>query len=256
MATSVQQSNRADPRSQRVVSPLLRLALLLGVALHLAGFLLFRVISSPLPERAATPPFVQYVSADSLANDTELEEQAALFDSAPLFIPTRWNASQSSPVYLRDAARGQFPEFEPEIDLLAELQPSSLLVAADLQVNAPIDLLASQFWRFFAGFPQWSDPVLALPQALPVAEVSVLGQPIAETLLLSADVQCATAAPIARPVLYYLRVSAAGSVRGAPTLGRSSGNAAFDAAAAAWVERPEVLAQLPSGYLSIQVFPW
>lgn len=151
MATSVQQSNRADPRSQRVVSPLLRLALLLGVALHLAGFLLFRVISSPLPERAATPPFVQYVSADSLANDTELEEQAALFDSAPLFIPTRWNASQSSPVYLGDAARGQFPEFEPEIDLLAELQPSSLLVAADLQVNAPIDLLASQFWRLFAG---------------------------------------------------------------------------------------------------------
>ena len=256
MANLGQQLNRASQRSQQVVSPLLRLALLLGVALHLAGFLCFRVISNSLPERAATRPFVQYVSADSLAHDAELEEQAALFDSAPLFMPTRWNASQISPVNLRDAARGQFPEFEPEINLLRELQPSSLLVACDLNVNAPIDLLASRFWRFFSGFAQSPDALVVLPDSLPVAEIWVLDDPVAATLSLSADLSFTTAVPIARPVLYYLRVSAGGVLLGAPALGRSSGNEAFDAAAAEWLGRPVVRAQLPQGYLSITVFPW
>ncbi|HBM85213.1 MAG TPA: hypothetical protein DD423_00175 [Opitutae bacterium] len=254
MANSAQQFNRANPRSQQVISPLLRLALLLGVALHLAGFLFFSVISSPLPQRAARPSFVQYVSPDSLASESELEEQAALFDSAPLFIPTRWNASQAYSVNLRDAARDQFPEFEPEINLLRDLQPASLLFAPGLQVSAPIDLLASRFWRFFGGAP--SEALVALSESQPIAEIVVLAGPIAETVSLPAALTYITAAPIARPVLYYLRVSADGVVWGAPTRGRSSGNEAFDAAAAEWLGRAEVRAQLPQGYLSITVFPW
>jgi hypothetical protein len=254
MAHPAQHPNRANPRSQQLISPVLRLALLLGVALHLAVFLFFRVISSPLPQRAARPSFAQYVSADSLASDAELEEQAALFDSAPLFIPTRWNASQASPVNLRNAARGQFPEFEPEINLLRELQPSSRLVARDLNVSAPIDLLASRFWRFFEGAP--SEALVALPASPPIAEVVVLASPTAAPLSLPAALTFTSAAPVARPVLYYLRVFAGGVVWAAPTLGRSSGNQAFDAAAAEWLGRSEVQAQLPQGYLSITVFPW
>jgi hypothetical protein len=256
MAELDQQSKRASQRSQRVVSPVLRLALLLGLALHLAGFLFFRVISSPLPDRAETRPFVVYVSADSLASDTELEEQAALFDSAPLFIPTRWNASQAAPVDSRDAARGQFPKFEPEIHLLRELQPSGLLVAHDSNVDTPIDLLASRFWRFFSGFAQSSDSLVALPDSHPVAEISVLGDPMAGGMSLAAELDYTTAAPVSHPVLYYIRVSGSGAVLGAPTLGRSSGNETFDRAAAEWLREAEVLAQLPRGYLSITVFPW
>ena len=246
----------AARRSQQLVSPLLRVALLLGVALHLAGFLLFRILSSPLPERRAAPAFVQYVSADSLANASELDEQAALFDSAPLFIPTRWNASQASSVDLTDVARGQLAEFEPQIDLLAELQPAEFGAAADLEVRAPIDLLASRYWRFFDGFPQVPGAPSALPAAQPVAQVAVVGAPLAAVQSLAASLTYTTAVPIDGPVLYYQRVSAAGLPLGAPMLGRSSGNDAFDAAAAAWLGRAEVRAQLPSGYVAITVFPW
>ena len=256
MANSVQQLKQAQSRMQQALSPLLRLALLLGIAFHLAGFLFFRVTSNPLPERVATPPFVQYVSVDSVVTDTELAEQAALFDSAPLFIPTRWNASQVSPMHLRGAARCQFPEFEPEINLLAELQPASRILNTDLKVSAPIDLLASRYWHFFADFPLSSDPVVALSESMPVAEVSVVGDPIAETLSLTADMKFSSAVQIVRPVQYYLRVSPAGEVLSAPTLSQSSGSEEFDVGVAQWLGRPEVLAQLPSGYLSIQVFPW
>jgi len=142
MSIAPQLSKSATHRSPEMISPLLRVSLLLGVALHLAGFLIFRVVSSPLPDRVATGPYVEYVSAGSLANDRELEELAALFDSAPLFIPTRWNASQVLLVDSKDKMQGQFPEFEPEIQLLTELQPSSFLVPQNIAVDKPLI-----YWR-------------------------------------------------------------------------------------------------------------
>lgn len=256
MSTAAQQSKTAMHRSQEFISPLLCVGLLLGVVLHLAGFLVFRVISSPLPDRAVARPYVKYVSAGSLASDRELEEQAALFDSAPLFIPTRWNASQVIAVDSGHAMRRQFPEFEPKIQLLDELKPSSFLVPQHIPVDEPLDLLASRFWRFFAGFAESVAPVVAFPDVVPMAEVSVVGQSTARSLSIPVELNYTTASSVARPVLYYLRVSATGMALGAPTQGRSSGNADFDRAAGEWLRRPEVLGQLPQGYLSIKVFPW
>jgi hypothetical protein len=256
MSNATQQPKSATHRSQKMISPLLRVGLLLGVALHLVGFLVFRVVSSPLPDRKATRPYVEYVSAGSLASDRELEEQAVLFDSAPLFIPTRWNASQVIPFDAGQTLRDQFPEFEPKVDLLTELQPSSFLVAQTIQVDEPLDLLASRFWRFFAGFATSAGPVAAFPDAPPVAEVSIVGQLTRLSLSIPLELDYTTTSSVARPVVYYLRMSGSGLAFSAPTLGQSSGNKDFDGAAAAWLRRPEVLGQLPKGYLSIKVFPW
>ena len=115
-------------------SPVLRLALLLGVAVHLIGFFVFRVASSSLPEREVASPFVQYVSMSDLASDLELEEQAALFDSAPLFIPTRWNASQVDRPRVGGFVQNQFPAFEPEIHLLSALGPSNFAQEQDFYI--------------------------------------------------------------------------------------------------------------------------
>tara|TARA_B110000908_G_scaffold83469_1_gene99898 strand:+ start:3897 stop:4667 length:771 start_codon:yes stop_codon:yes gene_type:complete len=256
MSTTSQLSEPATQRSPEMISPLLRVSLLLGVALHLAGFLIFRVVSSPLPDRVATRPYVEYVSAGSLANDRELEELAALFDSAPLFIPTRWNASQVMELDPRDRMQGQFPEFEPEIQLLSELQPSSFLVPQNIAVDKPLDLLASRFWRFFAGFAESPRPVAEFPDVTPIAEVSIVGQLAARRLSIPAELSYTTSSSVERPVLYYVRASGSGLTLSAPTLGQSSGNADFDRATDEWLRRPEVLGQLPQGYLSIKVFPW
>ena len=256
MSTAPQLSELATRRSPEMISPLLRVSLLLGVALHLAGFLFFRVVSSPLPDRAAIRPYVQYVSAGSFANDRELEELAALFDSAPLFIPTRWNASQVLELDPRDGMRGQFPEFEPEIQLLSELQPSSFLVPQNVAVDQPLDLLASRFWRFFAGFAESQQPVAAFPDAMPIAEVSIVGQQAARGLSIPVDLSYTTASSVERRVLYYVRVSGKGLTLSAPVLSQSSGNADFDRAVDEWLRRPEVRGQLPHGYLSVKVFPW
>jgi hypothetical protein len=239
-----------------MISPLLRVGLLLGVAVHLAGFLIFRVVSSPLPNRQPVRPYVEYVSAQSLASDLELEEQAILFDSAPLFIPTRWNASQMIEVEFEDALREQLPEFEPNIQLLSELKPSSFLVPQRIQVSEPVDLLASRFWRFFTGFAESANPVVGFPDVSPVAEVSIVGQESEGVLSIPVELNYTTSSSVERPAEYYVRVSNDLFFLSAPTLGQSSGNSDFDRAVSEWLSRPEVLRQLPSGYLSIKVFPW
>ena len=256
MSIAPQLSEPVTQRSSEMISPLLRVSLLLGVALHLAGFLLFRVVSSPLPDRVATAPYVEYVSAGSLANDRELEELAALFDSAPLFIPTRWNASQVLLLDPKDEMQVQFAEFEPKIQLLSELQPSSFLVPQNIAVDKPLDLLASRFWRFFAGFAESPPAVAEFPDVTPNAEVSLVGELAARHLSIPVDLSYTTSSFVERPVLYFLRVSGSGLTSYAPTLGQSSGNADFDRAADEWLRRPEVRSQFPQGYLSIEVFPW
>jgi hypothetical protein len=249
-----QNSKSAPQRSQQMISPLLRAGLLLGIALHLAGFLVFRLVSNPLPDRRATSPYVGYVSADSLASDHELEEQAALFDSAPLFIPTHWNASQIITFDSTDTLLTPFSQFGPDVDLLNELEPSSFLVAQNVQVEAPLDLLASRFWRFFAASAQSS--TAAFPDTLPLAEVSVVGQQCLSSQSVTVELNYTTAFPVDRAAWYYLRLSGSGLVLGGPTLGQSSGNTDFDQAVMEWLGRPEVLSQFPKGYLLIQVYPW
>jgi hypothetical protein len=190
-----------------------------------------------------------------LANDDELEEQAALFDSAPLFIPTRWNASRSIDLVQLSRVSGKFPEFEPEINLLTALQPSSLPVAQDFNVDEPLDLLNSRFWRFFSGFGQSTDLIGALPSSLPVAEVSVVGD-FSRRLSIPVKLDYVTIAAVPQPAVYFLRTSVGWGELGASTLGQSSGNEAFDRAVGEWLRLPEILGQLPKGYLSITVYPW
>ena len=124
MANRDASTRETSSHSQRMVSPVLRIALLLGIAVHLAGFLIFRVVSNPLPDREPAAAFVQFLSTGLMAGDADLEEKAILFDSAPLFIPTRWNASSRIFTGIGVVDR-QLPDFEPAIDLTADLQPST-----------------------------------------------------------------------------------------------------------------------------------
>ena len=81
--------------SHRILSPFSCILISVGVCVHLVGFLIFRVVSNPLPTREGISPFVQYVSPGTLLSGAALEERAALFDSAPLFVPGKWNASHN-----------------------------------------------------------------------------------------------------------------------------------------------------------------
>ncbi len=246
------QGKAVGGRTQKALSPVLRVSLLLGIGIHLAGFLVFRVVSVPLPARKESSAFVQYVPVQTMEEVSELKEQAMLFDSAPLFIPTRWNAAQEVYEVGPEGASGSFPDFEPEIDVLGTLESGRFSLATDTTVEAPIDLLASPYWDFFEDFGVRHEAVVPFRDPQPVAKVAWSG---GASMELRPELPGDGFPELLGPVTYYLRISAAGRAFGGPVLEQSSGNEAFDGAVLDWLKKTSVLAQLPAGYLEITVYP-
>lgn len=212
MPDLTQHSKQTKPSRPRRMSLFLKVALGTAICLHVLVLLLFRVSSSTLQDREPLKPYITFVSEKSFAKNVELEEYSILFDSAPLFIPTHWNASQSVKVDFENMSMGPFAEFEPNIKLLEQLQPNSLLVAENYNVNEPYDLLASRFWRFFENFGQSTSIVSAFEKTTPVAEISVIGNSQNPTAMLEVDLESAAAFSITRPVSYTIRRSNQGLI--------------------------------------------
>ncbi|MGC6424441.1 MAG: energy transducer TonB [Lentimonas sp.] len=254
MFSTVNSPDTDGGKKRLLISPMLRVALLIGVLVHLAGFLIFRIESNKLPTSDTSVSFVQFISADSIASDRALEEQAQLFDSAPLFIPTEWNAAQSGSFVPRERALERFPRYEPEINLSAALYATDLPAGDQKTVTKPMDLLQSRFWVFFDGLAQSPQDIELFPTAGHHAEIFVLGQDRSAFSLESPLVFTDTSA-VPEPVQLYFRVSATGRSIGDAVIAQSSGNAAFDSAVQAWLRRPETIGQLPVGYLSVTVYP-
>jgi hypothetical protein len=254
MSAPVKNTSRLRGKGFGVMSPVLLGALLAGVLLHLAGFLVFRVVSNPLPTRDDRPAFVRYISASSIAGDLVFEEQAQLFDSAPLFIPTQWNAAQSVSLMSGDRIRERFPEFEPEINLVDELHVSSLPLGEAYPVSVPADLLKSRFWSFFAEFGQAQGEAVSYPSVGHFAEVMLIGGG-APKLALECTLEFTDTSAVPEPVTMFVRVSNRGLYLGEPVVSQSSGNVAFDRAAKAWLRLPETISQFPEGYLLVKVYP-
>lgn len=252
MDASEFQSNREAAGSQTLLSPFLRIALLLGVCVHLLGFLVFRVISNPLPTRDPSPPFVSYVSPETLLSGAELEERALLFDSAPLFVPGRWNAAHNLQPPSRDRALLRFPAYEPPEDFSQEVLPDGAPFGQDYGVTVPADLLALRYWDLFRGIAADQPEATELETTGVFAEVRSLGGEVLRTAPVEIELLSMQAI---QPATYFLRVESDGRVVGRPTLSASSGDTAFDAAAYTWLAESGFSAGLPAGLFQISVYP-
>lgn len=235
-----------------LLSPILRISLILGVCLHLLGFLFFRVVSEPLPDRPDREAFVQFVSPARLGLSEALEEQAELMDTAPLFIPGQWNAAHNLRVPARDQTLQRFPYYQPEIDVLAQLRPERTPIGESFDVASPSDSLALRYWDLFQGFGERSREIPEFELTGPFAEVSdVRGHTVrtipARFAWRSADQPA--------PVTFTLRMETGGRVAGRPALEDSSGNEDFDAAAYGWLNNARNTADLPAGLFRIRIYP-
>ncbi|MGB0743144.1 MAG: hypothetical protein ACPGSB_01340 [Opitutales bacterium] len=244
-------------RDPRQMSPVLRIALLLGVLVHLAGFLVFRVSSNQLPASVEAPPFILFVSSDEGGEEVELLEQASLFDSAPLFVPGEW--SSASGVFPTEFVQEWevFPEFEPNIQLLSEVRPTRLSLPRVADVQRPSDLLDIRFWDLFKYFGQ-EDKSFVPPEVwTSVAVVTVLSGneefPEGSTVNLNANLAYADSG--LRPLICYLNMSAPGIVMGAPIVEQSTGTEALDEEILEWLALPATLANLPAGFLELRIYP-
>jgi hypothetical protein len=219
----------------------------------LVGFLIFRVVSNPLPARETIPPFVQYLSPSSLLSGAALEEQAALFDSAPLFVPGKWNASHNLRPLSRERTLLSFSAYgEPQRDFSSALISEGLPVGLESAVTEPVDLLALRYWNLFRGIGQTAPVVEEFEGTGVFVEVRTLEGRVVQTL--AADLAILSMQAI-QPTTYFQAVDAGGRALGRPTLSVSSGDATFDIAAYNWLVESGFSAGLPAGFFEIRVYP-
>ena len=241
----------------RLLSPALRWTLLLGVLVHLIGFLLFRVVTSPLPVTEEKRPFIVFLPDQAMSEGALLEARASLFDSAPLFVPTRW--STSARVYPDFDSQGHFAfeDYLPSISLVDELRPRKSFGLEEYEVERPEDLLALRFLSPWQSFGQDQEEPARLNDWSPVAHVRVIGggeltNP-AESKILRAS-SLSELASSEGPVKFYLNISASGRLFSRPVLVESSGLEEVDASVMDWILDPETIARLPTGYLEVSVY--
>ena len=247
------QSRPDGDTKKRILSPFSYVLILLGVCAHLVGFFVFRVVSNPLPTREAIPPFVQFVSPSTLVSGAVLEEQAALFDSAPLFVPGKWNASHNLRPLSRERTLLSFSAYgEPQSDFSTALITEELPVGLESAVTEPADLLALRYWDLFRGVGQTASFVEELEDTGVFVEVRTIEGRVVQTV--SAELAVLSMQAI-QPTTYFQRVEAGGRVLGRPTLSVSSGDSTFDTAAYTWLVESGFSAGLPAGFFEIRVYP-
>ena len=119
------------------MKPLIPIALFtifLGLVAHLGVFFLFKIEGPSVLDSEGRGTAMEFVGDLGRGQDPVLREQALLRDSAPVFMPTRWNLAsemtgvaslrESTEVFAPFPPRISLPEAVPDI-LIPEPPPSS-----------------------------------------------------------------------------------------------------------------------------------
>lgn len=142
-----------------------RLALVLGALIHVLGFVIFEVATSPSIQVQIPEAYVRFPPKDSFKMTEVFAEQALLYDSEPLFLPTPWNASPKR-VYgiLTIDVSSPFKSFA-ESRLIESVTPDTYhdVVLPAEALSAPEDVLALDNPQLFAGFGHITPPRVLLP---------------------------------------------------------------------------------------------
>lgn len=226
-----------------------------GILLHVAFFALAPLEQTPQNPMPAQRPFVRVVSAETAeAAAQALQEQSLLLDSAPLFLPTRLNHSQTpAPLPIPDPAP-LFKDYAPRIALNAAtlLPPSPWQTETvdTLKQTAERSLLAVELT---APFQIWQEPV-PLPEQPATGACEIREAGTGELRLLlpwpEAILSHPAAGELRQPAQFQLVVQHR-SHAAQPLVIRGTGSENLDLLLLQFLQRPEVAAQLPNGYYMV-----
>ncbi|MFP4156022.1 MAG: hypothetical protein ACLFU4_00215 [Opitutales bacterium] len=186
-----------------------------------------------------------------------LEARASLFDSAPLFVPTRWSTSAGDYPDFDARETLAFEDYSPVISLGEELRPQGSFGLEAYPVEQPEDLLEPKFLRPLKSFGQDHREVTGVREWVPRVQVRVIGggetaAPAPGTILRAERLSVPPAAEA--PIRFYVNISASGRLLARPVVAESSGRARADSEVMDWLVDPATIARLPAGYLEVCVY--
>lgn len=163
------------------------------------------------PPPSSSVPKIDVRRLDEGAGDKLLHEQANIFDPTPLFLPTKWNASQRPLPAAVEPQPGQV--FSPFVAKLVYGTEALALPVETVRTmpRSPLDLLQEPSRDPFIGFDRQDVPLTPLPPRFGVVEVQRMdGGDRARVFRLDR----AVALPVGRldwqPAEFVVKVTAAG----------------------------------------------
>lgn len=238
-------------------TPLALAAILGGVAVHVFAVVLVRFPdSAPPSDSAARTPFVRWV--DDSMDDEQVREQARLFDSAPFFVPTRWNvASDIDGMASLEEQTELYSAFAPDL-LIDRTEAPMVGLVARFRPSVPDPLRDTAMLRGTESFAATQENV-ALIEARPVR---LLVEPVAGgragsddwRLDLPADLAAAVPGGLWETPVFFLDITVTGLV-GKPVLARGSGNRELDARLLEHLAEPSVTRRFGAVYYRVTLVP-
>jgi len=228
-----------------------------GVLLHLGALLVVDVafFAQKTPPEATVP--ISNMAFLPVQSNQGPGENRLLNDSAPLFMPTRWNPSadlsevaslrEATEVFERYGARLNLPQTLPDMARFSFNQAGGPL---DLPLPAGSSFILSPLDRQIAEMADVpSQPPLVLAVNLNATPYPSISESYLPERLLSAAPES-----LWEPFQCLLDLSG-GSPAGLPLLEMSSGNATWDEALRQYVHSLQYYRILKNGYYRITIFP-
>lgn len=145
--------------------PFFQLALLAGLLLYVVAVSVVR-INTPAIEPVRFPPvYVHYSIGPTAAAGAALREQALLFDSEPLFLPTTWNFASHAAHPLKISPRPVFPDFPAHVDPTGQDNPGGVFAQNSVRPEvSPLTTLQPGQWDVLGVFGQAPSLAPRLPE--------------------------------------------------------------------------------------------
>lgn len=243
-------------RSVNRYRPLVLVSVVVGLLAHFGIFLLIRIelptSRKDLPEQAA----VQFMGDAEEGPEGVVREQSILFDSAPLFMPTRLNlvSVMDQVASLREATEA-FSLFPPRLSLPERLPGVSSVVDSGLVSLEQRLPGGTSFFLAKLG----RGPLPSTDAVSPVGNVQALRldasiPPPALSLPLPGALQGTAPDTLWSAARLHLQM-VNGRPVGLPLVAQSSGFTDWDRALQVYVGSLSFYGNLPDGYFGITVFP-
>ena len=203
---------------------------LLTVVLHLAAFFLLRIPVPEGPEEIEQQARLAWIGQSPSNADSILGEQLLLFDNAPLFLPTTWNAGAAENVAAANRSPTGIFEGFPTRLTVAELKSPQVLKLLPDGIESPVEGIGLLHFNLFSAFGRSDSELRALDPRLAHIEVWAafsgrkLGSRVVRRSALAEDSEW----PDWEPFEVLVDVNAAGG-QAPPLVVRGSGSGVVDA---------------------------
>lgn len=236
-------------------SLIVQIAIIIGITIHLLGFLAFHVQAPSTESVKFSAPYVQYPSPEEKKSNQLLREQSELYDSAPLFLPTSWNYVTNVEVFSLEVDNASlFPAYGEEWTISDEmLKPN--IGNGDSTIKRARDSLKYEYWDLFSSFGEEKQADNGMPVRTGFVEVyDMLDNEIVRSETLRDDIDELKELPLWTPLEFFITIDKLGPI-GEPMLLKGSGSETIDAILQDYILEPVFGARLQPGYYKVSIGP-